>query len=61
MESGHLAMEESHIRELIIADLSGLMSQVHKVAAMTLKSVPWVIELRSRNKDNSQNKIIIYS
>jgi hypothetical protein len=52
MESGHLAMEESHIRELIIADLSGLMSQVHKVAAMTLKSVPWVIELQSRNNNN---------
>jgi hypothetical protein len=39
------------------------MSQVHKVAAMTLKLVPWVIELQLHNKDNKQDqhKTIILS
>ena len=36
MVSGHLVVEELLIKELIIADMSGLIIQEHKVVAMML-------------------------
>jgi hypothetical protein len=39
MASGRLVAEELLIKELIIADMSGLTIQEHKVAAMMLLSV----------------------
>jgi hypothetical protein len=38
MVSGRLVVEELPIKELIIADMNGLMIQEHKVVAMMLLS-----------------------